>query len=582
VSQIDLLLVVDNSRSMADKQALLSMVAPDLLSELLNPACLDGGGNPVPAAMQPGPTGACPAGTQRDFPPVYDVHVGMLSSSLGTFGADGCPDTTTFSCPNNATNTSNDDHGHLVTRVDPCAPGNVPTYQSEGFLAWDPQMKLNPPGETQLGSLSSPGLVKSLHDLVVGDGQSGCGFESQNESWYRFLVDPTPYQSISLVNNQVQLSGIDTALLQQRSDFLRPDSLLVVVVVTDETDTSIKEYSSYPLFGAPELHLPHPRQDCYTKGPTDPCCASCGQVTPAGCLPDPMCMSSPSYTQADENTSLRAFGLISHKQRYGIEFFYQPSRYVTGLTASTVPNVNDVQVPNPILVGGRPPQRVFYAAMVGVPWQLVARQKNGVPDLVWGVSALDPKAVGGFKTYDELNLQDPDGNVFWDDIAGDPEKYVPALSPYMQESTTPRTGVDPITGIATSPPGSPNGTNDLNGHEWSIPTPPGDIEYACVFPIFPPIDCSVPGAVCDCSGPSAATNPLCDPNPQDNMNTTLQTRAKAYPGIKHLAIARGMGTQGIVGSICAYQVDDTHQPNYAYRPFVKTIVDRLKPAIRGM
>ena len=92
----------------------------------------------------PSPTGACPAGTHREFPPVFDVHVGLLSSSLGSFGADGCPDTTNAVCPDMATSTSNNDHGHLVTRKDPCAAGDVPTYQSEGFLAWDPQKKPQP------------------------------------------------------------------------------------------------------------------------------------------------------------------------------------------------------------------------------------------------------------------------------------------------------------------------------------------------------------------------------------------------------------------------------------------------------
>jgi hypothetical protein len=28
--------------------------------------------------------------------------------------------------------------------------------------------------------------------MVVGAGQIGCGYEAQLESWYRFLVDPTP------------------------------------------------------------------------------------------------------------------------------------------------------------------------------------------------------------------------------------------------------------------------------------------------------------------------------------------------------------------------------------------------------
>ncbi len=358
VQKIDLLLMVDNSRSMADKQQLLAQAVPDLITGLLDPPCVDGAGNPVAPSVQPSPTGACPAGTSRLFPPVNDVHVGMLSSSLGSFGADACPDKTTDVCPNGATSTSNNDHGHLVTRKDPCAPGNVATWNNEGFLAWDPEQTLSPPGESQLGDTSTPGtMVGDLSALVAGDGQDGCGFESQNESWYRFLVDPSPYQSIALEGQNVQQSGIDNQLLQQRADFLRSDSLLAIVVVTDETDTSLKENGFYPLF-AQELengqpfHLPTARSECTTKGPNDPCCVSCGESPPSGCPTDPKCTANPQYTDSTENLALRAFGLsgglMSHKARYGIEFFYPPSRYVQALTSATVQDATGNMEPNPI------------------------------------------------------------------------------------------------------------------------------------------------------------------------------------------------------------------------------------------
>lgn len=600
VNQIDLVLVVDNSRSMADKQQILALAVPDLIIGLLNPACVDASGTAVTAAMQPSPTGTCPTGTNREFPLVNDVHVGLLTSSLGTFGANGCPDTVPNACPNGASSTSNNDHGHLVTRTDPCAAGVVPTYvgtggMQEGFLAWDPLQTDVPPGdETVLGTISTPGIVDDLHSLVIGAGQDGCGFESQNEAWYRFLVDPTPYATIALSGQTAVASGTDSFLLTQRSEFLRANSLLAIIELTDETDTSIKESGFYPLFaqevenGLP-FHLPHPRIECSTKGPLDPCCGSCGQPPPTGCPVDANCTTSPDYTDADENLALRAFGLISHKARYGIEFFYQPSRYVQALTSITVQNNVGASVPNPIFAGGRDPGLVFYAAITGVPWQLIARQvggtNTGTPDLINGVDALDPTQVGGFKSYDELNLKDAKGNVFWDDIVGNPEQYVPAISPYMQESTVPRSGTDPITGIAISPVGSPTGTNPINGHEWFIAQPPGDQEYACIFPILTPIDCTQTGAVCDCAeavaGATPPDNPLCDPNPNDNGNLTLQSRAKAYPGLKNLAIAKGMAEQGIVASICAKQVTDDTQPDYGYRPAVAAIIERLKKALAG-
>jgi hypothetical protein len=378
---------------------------------------------------------------------------------------------------------------------------------------------------------------------------------------------------------------------------MRPDSLLAIIVVSDETDVSIKQYSSYPLFGAPELHLPHPRQDCNTKGPTDPCCASCGEPTPMGCAADPMCTSSPSYTAADENTSLRAFGLISHKQRYGIEFMYQPSRYVSALTAAKVTDNTGHMQDNPIYSNLKPmvykgavrdPGLVFYAAIVGVPWQLIARQAaDGTPDLLNGINTLDPTGPkGGFKSAKELSLTDPKGNVIWDDIAGDPENYVDPKSPFMVESTVPRMAgaVDPITNAAISAQNTPNqggsksGGALLNDHERTIKMPADDIEYACIFDLPAPRDCTTAGTSCDCPNMAGMTtdNPLCD-----NANPTSQVRAKAYPGIKHLAIARGLGDQGIAASICPKQLTDPTSPDYGYRPAVRAIIDRLKVALHG-
>src|SRR5260221_4664774 len=87
--------------------------------------------------------------------------------------------------------------------------------------------------------------------------------------------------------------GVDSALLQQRADFLRQDSALVVVLVTDEDDCSVRESSDYfyalqAVAQSAAFHLPPPRTACATN-PDDPCCASCGQAAPAGCPPDPAC-----------------------------------------------------------------------------------------------------------------------------------------------------------------------------------------------------------------------------------------------------------------------------------------------------
>jgi len=189
VDKIDLLLMIDNSSSMADKQAILSDAVPDLVRGLVSPLCVDEKG--VPAKSQPAsPVEGCPTGTEREFDPVLDIHIGIISSSLGGHGnPNTCPVTGKAGKP------SNDDHAHLLSRKDASQPEGganvVDTYQGKGFLAWDPAQKLSPPGDADATDLTA-----KFRNMVLGVGQVGCGYESQLESWYRFLVDPDPYQSL--------------------------------------------------------------------------------------------------------------------------------------------------------------------------------------------------------------------------------------------------------------------------------------------------------------------------------------------------------------------------------------------------
>jgi hypothetical protein len=76
---------------------------------------------------------------------------------------------------------------------------------------------------------------------------------------------------------------------------------------------------------------------------------------------------------------------------------------------------------------------------------------------------------------------------------------------------------------------------------------------------------------CDCTNQSNA--PLCDPT-----NHNIQIRGKAYPGIRQLTVVDKLGDQGIVASICPRTLD-RGSADYGYRPAVRAIVDRLKPAI---
>ena len=177
VDKIDLLLAIDNSRSMADKQQILALAVPDLVRGLVNPRCVDPETNVASPNQPAGPLATCPdVGTKREFEPVTDIHIGIISSSIGGHGADACPNQDNNTCAPNP-NLTNNDKGHLLSRKDACQAGDVPSYQNLGFLAWDPAQKLTPPGEIDIdidangggdSNMDGRALVPDLRDMVIG------------------------------------------------------------------------------------------------------------------------------------------------------------------------------------------------------------------------------------------------------------------------------------------------------------------------------------------------------------------------------------------------------------------------------
>ena len=568
VGKVDILFGVDNSRSMADKQEILSFALKDLVDGLANPPCLDDLGKFVSA---PGALMPCPGGSARQYQPVKDIHIGVISSSLGGHGSDACGTT-------GEGKKSNNDKGHLLDRKDPTTVETVPTYAGLGFLAWDPEQALTPPGED-----SPAGLLQSFTDLVIGVGQIGCGYEAQLESWYRFLADPDPVDTITLDQSaSIVLNGTDGVLLQQRKDFLRPDSMLVIVTLSDENDCSIKEEGQF-YFAAQQksgngspFHLPAPRAICKTS-PGDTCCFSCGQVGPVDGNGDPLCATDPTCTtvggatvyldDTSDNINLRCF---DQKRRFGIDFLYPIERYVNALSNATVPDRSGQLVANPIfsdldLADGntlvRDPGLVLYTGIVGVPWQDVAKNPADLKQ--------------GFKTAGELTQPNANGQTTWDIILGDTAAYGSPLDPFMIESVDMRSGTNPVTGTPITQPGT---VNPINGHEWTIPKR-DDLQYACIMPIPSQRDCSVPGkyAGCDCED-KANNNPLCVQ--AISGDNTDQVRAKAYPGLRQLQVLQGIGERAVIGSICAAQIADSAQPDYAYRPVIASLVERMKSRLQ--
>lgn len=452
VDKIDLLLAIDDSISMSDKQEILRLAVPNLVARFTNPICV-GPDGPVADNLQPATgTDPCPAHSEREFPPLTDLHVGIISSSLGSFSGDTCTN----------------DHAHLLTR------GAEPSPPPPSFLTWD----------------AAGGGLDGLEERVVGVGQVGCGYEMPLEAMLRFLVDPHPYAQL---DESLQPKGLDQALLDQRAAFLRPDSLVAVVLLSDENDCSV-----------------NPTISDWKK---------------SGITPNSRCWKSP-------------------------DALYPTRRYVNALSLRTIdpsrPDfapVGDAEgIANPLLAS-RSPELVFFAAIVGVPWQALAKKDDsGQPSLARGLLPVPELKKSGV-------LQA---------LTGDPDQRVPPSDPFMVESLERRSGTSSILGASPSEPNAINGSD-----RETLST--SQLQYSCIFELPTPEN--------DDSGDCKEVgNPLC----ADINGTMMKVKAKAMPGLRQLAVVSGLDRQGIAASVCPAQIVDDKRADFGYSPAAHAIVETLK------
>jgi len=595
VDKIDLLFMIDNSSSMADKQRVLQDAVPDLVRRLVNPNCVnldDGTSVPAPA------TGACPAPLVQEFTPIRDIHVGIVSSSLGAHGS-------TVDCQGDDTDPTRqelNDHGWLIgTRSRFAVPAaGAPVDIQKGFLDWNP---VTHPGQ------SVDAFKTTFQEMTIAAGSDGCGFESQLESVYRFLVDPHPPANIAVrkcPGTNVDCAfpeGKDETLLAQRAAFLRSDSLVAIIMLTDENDCSVRE--SVQGFYASSSNRPLPRASSVCSlNPNDRCCYACGGSRPNDCPDDPVCAQ---MVAKDDPPNLRCFNQV---QRFGMDFLYPTARYVNALKEPLIctsrddlsandpahcPDLDGDKLPdivaNPLLKGPtavpRDASLIFFAGILGVPWQDIATKTK--PD---GKPYPNPDTDLHFQTAAQLK-----DNGTWNVILGQTnpgggQAPVPPIDALMQESRSPRGGVD-----GENPPKPLLGTeagylaNPVNGHEWAA-THGGtvdhpnqdDLQFACIFPLLQKKSCaglSATASGCDCKQDeldAGSRNPLCQ-NSAGNY-TTDQLFGKAYPGVRELQVLKDFGDNSIVASICARNLMKDAQ-DYGYRPAVDAIVDRLKGKLAG-
>ena len=524
-AKVDLLLVVDNSASMGDKAQALSASIGTLL---------------------------------RKVAPGRDVHVGVISSSLGTFGGDVCPN-------EGAANGL----AHLRTVG---VNGAEVAAAAGGFLRYG-------------GASNIEALVTDTQALVQGVGQNGCGLEAQLETAYRFLVQPDPWQEVKIdSSNQAQLTGTDDTLLAQRKAFLRPDSLVAVVMLTDEDDSSSdplsvggqgwafgsNQFPGSTVFRADGKTTTAPRaaSACQTN-PASADCTSCGfaatcDASDAACQKlkaDPECQKNGGYYGPNEDQLNVRFQRM--KERYGIDPQYPIARYTDGFTKQRAPNRAGEHVEiaraggrgrdiGPYVGNASCTNPLFAASLPASASEELCKLPQGPRGKELVVFAL----LGGLPP--SLASSNPD----WTKILGNnPDAFdYGGIDPHMVQSTVPRAGLVP----PSQTPGD-NGSDPVNGREWL--TNDDDLQFACTFALAAPRTCASSDPSCDCAQMPSRNPPLC------GTTSGQQTRGKAYPTVRELRVAKALGDRGVVGSVCAA---DAAQ---GYTTTMQILADRLAPRL---
>ena len=573
VDKVDVLFVVDNSAHMADKQAYLADAAGRLVIDLATPECVDEAGAATGERANPAAAkGAeCQRGTPR-HPPVVDMHIGVMSSSLGGYGSDQCRDYEMD--PSDATlNAHKDDYGRLLNRRGP-KQTSLPKASPSNFLAWFPPVPANTRARPSLGATPYDDLAelaRDTTDLVEGVGHTGCRFSSPLEAAYRFLVAPNPRDRLA------RGPELDTALLAQRATFLRADSALAVVLVTDQDDVSLDPgsiggkgaayfESTFPL----SANVPGAQRDPSRGGSTAPrgttlCltdpgaadCKSCGYRLHPAVVTDPRCRENEGFHAGDDDDLAVRFHAV--KQRFGLDPRYPLKRYVDGFTRAQVPDsgtehdgdgnyIGTHKCRNPLFArdlpltasglddvalcnlerGPRNPEHIVVAVLGGVPDDLV---RTGRPtDEAWTA------IVGRPGPFDSSRID---------------ARMVPAVSA--------RIGRPP----SASPADREFDTKKL------------ELQYACTFPLPAPRTCTGDDPSCPCDGQSDI--PICD--------GSARTHGKAVPSTRPFELAFELRHQAIVGSVCPASTPPPREGEpaseiYGYRRTMRQLADAIGPRLK--
>src|SRR5690606_3655950 len=313
------------------------------------------------------------------------------------------------------------------------------------------------------------------------------------EAAYRFLVDPEPLRRTPGEAGAEAGAGAgakDTELLEQREAFLRPDSFVFIVVLSDEDDCSLSDSAEGLSMANSDAMAP--ATSVCASDPDHVCCRSCGapeSEPPEGCAPldmDDGCVRG-QLARLEDQLNVRCH---APKQRFGVEGRFPTSRYIEGFSSRTLSEGRADPVTNPLFGSNRLLDSVRLLGIVGVPWQFVATDDT----------ASAPDALQ-FLSPDELVSQERWPLLLANDIDGP--------DPHLVESMVPRPNL--------AAPDSTRNADPIHGHEYDNPRM-ADLQYSCAFALPEPRNCSVETDSCDCAlvrddtgdlVPSSPNRPLC-------------------------------------------------------------------------
>ena len=203
VDEVDLLFMVDNSNSMSEEQVALTREFPRLVRVLAS-----------------GDSTNPPDGV-RDFQPVRSLHVGVVTSDMGTGGF------TTATCGNGTAGFMFGDDGILRTQGRTAIPGCMASYPAIFDFVRDS---------------TDPDAYATDVSCVATVGTGGCGFEQQLDATLKAL-SPSTAQAWTRAGYEPPLFFASTFghADGMNAGFIRPNSALAIILVTDEEDCSVTD-----------------------------------------------------------------------------------------------------------------------------------------------------------------------------------------------------------------------------------------------------------------------------------------------------------------------------------------------------